>query len=201
MGKQRQLCYEKYTKLFLCLFFFLYLFVYNKEQSQGKTPLSSDSIFLGNAEKTLGWDSWTEGTGERKGGRMSLRALCSLDTENPGTWFLLLFLPLISLIWGFGQQIPHWLASPAQGLVIKAKERCSESYWTLLALSVKDQTIERNLWAGHLCRVTFLFLRGIFVMCLQNKAEKYESSKYLTSSSCSAQESVILHYVSLLTEV
>lgn len=146
-------------------------------------------------------------TPEQKGqvkervGRMSLRVLCSLDTENPSTWFLLLFLSLSSLIWGFGQQIPHWLASLAQGLVIKAKEPCSDSYWTLPAVSVKDQTLERNLWAGHFCRVAVLFLCGIFVVhCLQNKAEKYEFSKCLVSSS-SAQGSVILHYVSLLTEV
>lgn len=93
--------------------------------------------------------SWTEGAGEKKGGRMSLRAQCSLDAENPGTWFLLLFLPLSSFIWGFGQKIPHWLASPAHGIVIKVKEPCSDSYWTLHELSVKDQTTERNLWAGH----------------------------------------------------
>lgn len=88
-----------------------------------------------------------EQKGQVKGrvGRMSLRALCSLDTESPGTWFLLLFLLLSSFIWGFGQQIPHWVACPAQSLVIKAKELCSDSYWILVALSVKDQTIERNL--------------------------------------------------------
>lgn len=88
-----------------------------------------------------------EQKGQVKGGvgRMSLRALCSLDIESPVTWFLLLFLPLSSLIGGFGQQKPHWLACPAQGLVIRAKELCRDSYWSLLALSVKDQTIERNL--------------------------------------------------------
>lgn len=88
-----------------------------------------------------------EQKGQVKGevGRMSLRALCSLDTESPGTWFLPLFLPLSSLIRGFGQQIPHCLACPAQGLMIRAKELCRDSYWTLLALSVKDQTIEKNL--------------------------------------------------------
>lgn len=145
--------------------------------------------------------SWTEEAGERKGGRMSLRARCCLDTENPGTRFQLLFLPLSSLIWGFGQQNTTLTRLSAQGLVTKAKELCSDSYWTLFALSVKDQTTERTLWAGHFCRVTLLFsLCGMFVMCLQNKAEKYEFSMYLISSSCSAQGSVILHYASLLTE-
>lgn len=45
MGEQRQLCCEKKHKM---------ISVYDKEQCLRETPPSLDSVFLGNAEDTLG---------------------------------------------------------------------------------------------------------------------------------------------------